>query len=117
MNRSLPILALYFVLTAAAAAPEPTESVSTDGTGELRRASEVMLTPRARNISARIPRDITKGDVIQIQYEDSGTVADSFMVTGIAMLGDACTIESKRTPPNGPAISDMIFVRPCKKLK
>ena len=117
MNRPLPILALCLVLSPAARAQEPVESVSTNGSGELRRASEAMITPKMTNISARIPGVINKGEVIQIQYEDSGSVADSFMVTGITMQGDSCAIESRRTLPNGPEIRDMIHAKPCKKLK
>lgn len=117
MNRSLPILALYLFLTTTASAQEAVESVSTDGSGELRRASEAMIKPKAGSILARIPSVINKGDVIQIQYDDSGTVADSFMVTGITILGERCTIESKRTTPTGSSISDTIFAKPCRKLK
>lgn len=117
MNRSLPMLVLSLALAGTAGAQPPIESVSTSGSGELRRASEVMITPKAGNISARIPTVITKGEVIQIQYEDAGSVADSFMVTGITIEGDRCAIESRRTQPNGPEISDMIFAKPCKRLK
>lgn len=117
MNRPLPILVLCLVLATVARAQEPVESVSTNGSGELRRASEAMITPKMTNISARIPGVINKGEVIQIQYEDSGSVADSFMVTGITMQGEGCAIESRRTLPNGPEIRDMIQVRSCRKLK
>jgi opacity protein-like surface antigen len=125
MNRKLPILVLSFalaavlatVLSTAASAQEAVESVGTIGSGELRRASEVMIRPKAGNISARIPGVISKGEVIQIQYEDSGSVADSFMVTGISIQGDRCAIESRRTMPNGPEIRDMIYASPCKKLR
>lgn len=117
MNRSLPILALSLLLAGKAIAQTPVESVSTNGSGELRRASEVMITPKSGNISARIPGVINKGEVIQIQYEDSGSVADSFMVTGITIQGDRCAIESRRTMPDGPKISDMIYASPCKRLK
>lgn len=117
MNRSLPVLALCLALTTAASAQETVESVSTNGSGELRRASEAMIKPKMTNISARIPGVINKGDIIQIQYEDSGSVADSFMVTGITIQGDSCAIESRRTMPNGPEIRDMIYAKPCKKLK
>lgn len=117
MNKFLPVLALCLALTTAASAQETVESVSTNGSGELRRASEAMIKPKMTNISARIPSVINKGDIIQIQYEDSGSVADSFMVTGITIQGDSCAIESRRTMPNGPEISDMIQAKPCKKLK
>lgn len=117
MNRSLPVLALCLALTTAARAQETVESVSTNGSGELRRASEAMIKPKMTNISARIPGVINKGDIIQIQYEDSGSVADSFMVTGITIQDEGCAIESRRTMPNGPEIRDMIYAKPCKKLK
>ncbi len=116
-NRSLLILALLLAFASNASAQSPAESVSTDGSGELRRASEAMIKPKMTNISARIPGVINKGDIIQIQYEDSGSVADSFMVTGITIQGDSCAIESRRTMPNGPEIRDMIYAKPCKKLK
>lgn len=117
MNRSLPVFALCLALTTAASAQETVESVSTNGSGELRRASEAMIKPKMTNISARIPGVINKGDIIQIQYEDSGSVADSFMVTGITIQDAGCAIESRRTMPNGPEIRDMIYAKPCKKLK
>lgn len=117
MNRSLPILVLYLSLTTTASAQEAVESVSTDGLGELRRASEVMITPKAGSILARIPGVISKGEVIQIQYDDSGTVADSFMVTGITILNERCAIESMRTTPTGSSVSDVIIAKPCRKLK
>ena len=117
MNRSLSILALLLALSGAVGAQPGVESVSTNGSGELRRASEIMIAPKAGNIAARIPAVITKGEVIQIQYDDAGSVADSFMVTGITIAGDRCAIESRRTLPNGPEISDMIYTAPCKRLK
>jgi len=117
MNRSLTILSLSLALVGTASAQPSVESVSTNGRGELRRASEVMITPKSGNISVRIPDVINKGEVIQIQYEDSGSVADSFMVTGITIQGDRCAIESRRTMPDGPRISDMIYASPCKRLK
>lgn len=117
MNRPLPILALSLLLASSAGAQTPVESVSTNGSGELRRASEAMIAPKSGNITARIPGVINKGEVIQIQYEDAGSVADSFMVTGITIEGDRCAIESRRTQPNGPEISDMLFAKPCKRLK
>ncbi len=117
MNRFLPMLLLALTLTPPALAQESAEMVGTDGTGELRRASEHMIAPTAGNILARIPDTITKGEVIKIEYQDSGTVSDSFMVTGIAMQGERCKIESRRTMPDGPEISDMIFVRYCRKMR
>lgn len=121
MNRLPTFLALSLALSLAlagtAGAEPPVDSVGTNGWGELRRASEVMIAPKAGNISARIPGVINKGEVIQIQYEGSGSVADSFMVTGITIQGDRCAIESRRTLPDGPTVSDMIYASPCKQLK
>lgn len=118
MKRSLPTLALLLALTGAARAQSPAESVATDGSGELRRASEAMITPKMANMSIGIPGVISKGEVIHIQYEaDGNKVADSFMVTGITMQAEGCAIESRRTAPDGPAVSDVIQVRSCRKLK
>lgn len=117
MSKFLPMMLLFLAFAPLAAAQEPAELVSTDGNGELRRTSERMIAPKAGNILARIPGTISKGQVIQIEYQDSGTVSDSFMVTGIVMQGERCEIESRRTMPNGPEISDMLFVRYCKKLR
>ncbi|MBI3095800.1 MAG: hypothetical protein HYY97_13120 [Rhodocyclales bacterium] len=117
-NRSLPMLAVLLALTGAAGAQAPVESVGTDGYGELRRASEAMITPTMTNISIRIPGVINKGEVIYIEYEaDGNKVADSFMVTGITLQGEGCAIESRRTAPDGPTVSDVIQVRSCRKLK
>lgn len=77
-----------------------------------------MIAPASRNISIRLPATVKKGEVISIQYEDAGnSVADSFMVTGISVREDGCVIESSRQTATGAAPGDMIYARPCKKLR
>lgn len=118
MKKSLGIFTIWVVLSAAASAQEAVEMVQTNGTAELRRASEAMIAPTGKNISIRLPATVSKGEVISIQYQDAGNaVADSFMVTGITVEGRSCTIESKRETTSGAAPSDMIYAQPCKKLK
>lgn len=118
MKKSLVTLTLYVALTAAASAQEPAEWVQTTGSAELTRASEVMIAPTSRNISIRLPLAVRTGEVISIQYEDSGnTVSDSFMVTGITISDKTCSIESKHNTATGSALSDMIYASQCKKLK
>jgi hypothetical protein len=118
MKNSLAILATYVVLTASANSQEPAAWVQTSGAAELSRASEAMIDPARRNIPIRLPATVRKGDVISIQYEDSGnTVADSFMVTGITINNGTCTLESKRDTTVGTALVDTIHTRPCKKIE
>jgi hypothetical protein len=118
MKTSLGIFTICVVLSASAIAQESAELVQTSGTAELKRASERMIAPTGKNISIRLPATVKKGEVIPIQYEISGnSVADSFMVTGITIRDGNCAIESKRQTTTGAAPSDMIYARPCKKLK
>jgi len=118
MKRSLGIFTLCVAFSAAASAQESADTVQTSGTAELRRASEAMIAPASRNISIRLPATVKKGEVISIQYEDAGnSVADSFMVTGITVKEDGCAIESERQTTTGAAPGDMIYARPCKKLR
>ncbi|MCX7148479.1 MAG: hypothetical protein NTY05_03555 [Rhodocyclales bacterium] len=118
MKKSLPVLAMYLALAASANAQETAEVVQTSGSADLKRASEVMINPNSKNISIRLPDTVRKGEIIAIQYEGVGTkVADSFMVTGITIKDDICSIENKRNTYAGTALSDMIFAQPCKKLK
>lgn len=118
MKRSLCIFTAWVALSAPASAQESAETVQTSGTAELRRASEAMIAPTSRNISIRLPATVKKGEVISIQYQDAGnSVADSFMVTGITVKEDGCAIESKRQTATGAAPSDMIYARPCRKLR
>jgi len=117
MKKSLPPFAMCVALTASAYAQESAESVQTNGSAELRRASEVMITPGAKNIRIRLPSTVTKGEIISIEYVTAGSVADSFMVTGITLKDGSCSIESRRATPTGSLPADMIYARPCKKLK
>ncbi|MCK9379826.1 MAG: hypothetical protein M0P95_02030 [Sulfuritalea sp.] len=118
MKKSLLTLTLYLALTASASGQEPAEWVQTTGSAELTRASEVMIAPTSKNMSIRLPLTVRSGEIISIQYEDSGnTVSDSFMVTGITIMGDTCSLESKHNTATGTALSDMIYARSCKKLK
>jgi surface antigen len=118
MKRLLGIFTILAALSGSAIAQESAEMVQTSGVGKLKRASEFMIAPTGQNISVRLPATVTKGDVIPIQYEDSGnSVADSFMVTEITVRDGSCAIESKRQTPTGSTPSDMIYARPCKKLK
>lgn len=118
MKTSLGIFTICATLSASAIAQEAAELVQTSGTAELRRASEAMIAPASRNISIRLPATVKMGEVISIQYQDAGnSVADSFMVTGITVREGSCAIESKRQTTTGAAPSDMIYARPCKKLK
>lgn len=118
MKKSLPAFAMYVALMASASAQEAAEQVQTSGSAELKRASEVMIAPTRQNISIRLPGTVRTGEIISIQYEGSGnSVADSFMVTGITIKDDTCSIENKRNTLTGSALSDMIYARPCTKLK
>ncbi len=118
MKKSLLSITLYVALAASASAQESAEWVQTSGSGDLTRASEVMIAPASKSISIQLPTTIKRGEIVYIQYEDSGNkVADSFMVTGITIKDDTCSIENKRNTAVGTALSDMIYARPCKKLK
>jgi len=109
---------MYLALAASANAQEAAELVQTNGSADLKRASEAMIAPTGKNISIRLPETVRKGEIIEIQYEGSGNrVVDSFMVTGITIEDGTCSIENKRNTATGPALSDMIYARPCKKLK
>ncbi len=77
-----------------------------------------MVDPHSRNMPARLPATGTTGEVIAIRYQTSGnTFADSFRVTGITIKGDRCSIESKHNNADGRELVDIIFARPCSKLK
>ncbi len=118
MKTSLGIFTILVALSATANAQEAAEAVRTSGIAELRRASEHMIAPGSRNMPIRLPAAVSKGEVISIQYEISGNlIADSFMVTGITVSGDSCTIESKHNTTVGAELSDLIFVQSCKKLR
>lgn len=69
MNKSLCIFTILAALSATVNAQETAEAVQTSGFAELRRASELMVTPGSRNISVRLPTTVSNGEVISIQYE------------------------------------------------
>jgi hypothetical protein len=118
MRILLPFLALFVALPVSVNAQETAKSVHTSGTAELRRASEQMISPGSRNISISLPETVNSGEIISIQYSDAGNaVADSFMVTGITIKDGTCSIENKRNTAVGSALSDMIYARPCKKIR
>jgi hypothetical protein len=118
MKQSPGIFAILVTLAAAAGAQEPAEVVHTGGTGELRRAAEVMVSPGSRNMPTLLPAAVRTGEVISIRYQTSGnTFTDSFLVTGITMSGDRCSIESKHNNADGNELIDVIFAQPCSKLK
>lgn len=118
MKSSLFLIALHLALTASANAQQAAEWVETKGAGELKRASDEMIAPKGGNISIRLPATVRKGEIIAIQYDAAGgTVNDSFMVTGISIKDELCTIENKRKVKLGAELSDMIYARQCKKLK
>lgn len=118
MKKSFGILTIMVVLTATASAQQAVEMIQTSGTGEIRRAAEVMVAPGSRNTSARIPATVQKGDVISIQYQTAGgSLSDSFQVTGITISGNRCAIESKHHNADGMELIDVIFTQPCARLK
>ncbi|OHC64274.1 MAG: hypothetical protein A3H93_16380 [Rhodocyclales bacterium RIFCSPLOWO2_02_FULL_63_24] len=118
MKKSLSLVASYIVLTTAASAQQAAEWVETGGVGDLKRASDAMIAPKGEAVSIRIPTTVKKGEIIPIQYDDSGsTIKDSFMVTGISIKDDNCAIENKRSTKLGAELSDMIYAKKCKKLK
>lgn len=118
MKRSSGIFTILIVLCATANAQEVAETVRTGGSGELRREADIMVDPHSRNMPARLPATVTTGEVIAIRYQTSGnTFADSFRVTGITIKGDRCSIESKHNNADGRELVDIIFARPCRKLK
>ncbi len=118
MNKSLPIVAMLVVLTSSASAQEAAELVQTTGYGELRRASENMITPNGKSISISLPATVKTGEIISIKYGgQDNAVTDSFMVTGITIKDSTCAIENKRNTLTTSALSDMIFTQQCKKLK
>lgn len=118
MKKLFGILMILVALSATASAQEPAEMVQTNGTGEIRRASEVMVAPGGSNPTSRIPGTVRKGDVIAIQFQSAGSsISDSFEVTGITISGDRCAIESKHHNADGIELIDVIFARPCSRLK
>ena len=118
MKKSLAMFALSAALATTSGAQEPATSVQTSGFGELNRASETMIALGGGNISIRLPYTVRKGEVISIQYGSSGnTVSDSFMVTGITVDGEACTLESRREMTPGTKLIDTISIKPCNKLR
>lgn len=118
MKKSLLSITLYVALATSASAQESAEWVQTSGSGDLTRASEAMISSTSKNMSIRLPTTVKRGEIVSIQYEDSGNkVADSFMVTGITIKGDTCAIESKHNTGTGTALSDIIRAQPCRKLK
>lgn len=118
MKKRLSILTTLAVLAVSAGAQEPAQTVQTSGTAELKRASELMVTQGGQGISVRLPGTVKAGEVIYIEYGGAGnTVADSFMVTGITVKDGSCIIESRRSTTTGAAPSDVIYARPCKKVK
>ncbi|MDP2822003.1 MAG: hypothetical protein Q8O52_04905 [Sulfuritalea sp.] len=117
MKKSLSVFAMCAALSASANAQEKAELVQTTGFGDLKRASEALIAPKNPSISIRLPTTVKKGEIISIQYDNAGSVADSFMVTGITIQDGSCSIESKRATPTGSLPADMIYARSCKKLK
>jgi hypothetical protein len=118
MQQSFGIFTILVTLAAAAGAQEPAERVRTGGTGELRRAADVMVSPGNPDMPTLLPATVRMGEVISIRYQTSGnTFADSFLVTGITISGDRCSIESKHNNADGNELIDVIFTRPCSRLK
>lgn len=118
MKKSFGVFTTLVALGATANAQEPAEMVQTNGTGEVRRASELMVAPGGRNPTSRIPATVRTGDVIAIQYQSAGSsISDSFQVTGITISGDRCAIENKHHNADGIELVDMIFTQPCSRLK
>lgn len=118
MKKTFSILAILVALSATASAQEPADMIQTNGIGEIRRTTEVMLSPGSRNTSAGLPARVSKGEVIAIQYQTAGgTLSDSFQVTGITISGDRCAIESKHHNSDGMELIDVIFTQPCSRLK
>ncbi len=115
MKKSFGIFTILVTLTTTASAQQSAEMVQTSGTGELRRQSDLTINPDSRNLSTRLPATVSQGDVISIQYQTAGgTFADSFMVTGVTISGDRCSLESKHLNSE---LIDIIFTQPCSKLK
>lgn len=118
MKKSLPVFVICLALTASANAQEPAQWVQTSGAGELMRASELMIAPGGQGIPVRLPATVRAGELIYIQYGDAGnTITDSFMVTGISIAGDTCSLENKRNTAVGKELSDTIRARSCRKLQ
>jgi len=120
MKKSLHVIALFLVAIATSASAQgAVELVQTSGFAELTRASERMIDPAARNTSIRLPKKVRRGEIIWIQHDVAGkTVTDSFMVTGITIRDDICSIENNRhTGATAAELSDTIHARPCRKIK
>ena len=115
MKKSFSIFTILVALTATAGAQQSAEMVQTSGTGELRKESSLTINPGSLNIPTRLPATVSKGDVISIQYQTAGgAFSDSFMVTGITISGDRCSLESKHLNSE---LIDIIFTQPCNRLK
>lgn len=120
MKKSFHVIAMFLVaIAASASAQEAAELVQTNGFAELTRASVLMIDPAARSTPIRLPATVRRGEIISIAFEVAGkTVADSFMVTGITIKDDICSIENQRhTGADSAALSDTIHARPCRRIK
>ncbi|NJD35876.1 MAG: hypothetical protein FIA96_13760 [Betaproteobacteria bacterium] len=116
MKKSFSIFAILVTLTATASAQQSAESIQTSGTGELSKQSDLANYVGSVNASIRLPATVSAGDVIPVQYQTAagGAVSDSFMVTGITISGDRCSLQSKRRDSQ---LIDTISTQPCSRLK
>lgn len=116
MKKHLAFVAFVLAWAGIAGAQERVISIATLGLADLQRPSEVGPSGGGRYGGIRIADTISVGDVIPIQYQrDSGMVSDSFMVTGILVEGNRCTLESKNNLVPG-ALPEKIHVG-CRVLR
>ncbi len=116
MKKSFGIFTILVALTATASAQQAAETVQTGGAGELNKQSDLANYAGGVSASIRLPATVSNGDVIPIQYQTAagGAVSDSFMVTGITISGERCSLQSKRRDSE---LIDTISTQPCSRLE
>jgi len=106
------------VLPLSVHADEPAEVVHTAGAAELERVNNFLLFSSSTKTPVRIPEVISAGEVIRIQYVESGkAVVRTFPVVDISIRGDLCWLHSKQRTPYDSTLGDTIYVQPCRRMR
>lgn len=112
------LIGLACVVGKGAMADEYASAVRTPGNGRYEKNKNYLLFISGTQFQAAIPESVSVGQRIPVRCRVDGTeVSEEFAVVSINIKGDFCHLHNKEVSQYDKSPGDIIFVRPCRKVR
>lgn len=118
MHKKLLFIGLTIFILWQPLRAEDVTMVQTSGVGRYEKNTNYFLFISGKKYQVTVPSIVKEGDQITIQYEKGAKIiSDDFSVVRISMKDDLCRLHNRIVSQHDKYPGDIIYIRPCKKIK